>query len=221
MSMRWVASLLPLVSDDLRPTKRAHVHPAGLLVAVLAAVAVACSQAPATARSNVSAPARFGLGQSATSQDIARWNSDVSPDGRGLPNDSGTASEGAVIYAAQCAVCHGADGIHGAVPPAPPLVGRMPGDSFPFATDTTAVATVGNYWPYATTLYDYIGRAMPFPSPGSLSAHQIYALTAFILSRNDILPATAVLNAKTLPLVRMPARTRFVPDDRSGGREVR
>ncbi len=196
-------------------------HRTAFLGGALAAVAAACSQSPAATPSNVSAPGRFGFGQTASTQDIARWNSDVSPDGRGLPNDSGTASEGAVIYAAQCAVCHGADGIHGAVPPAPPLVGRIPGDSFPFATDTTAVATVGNYWPYATTLYDYIGRAMPFPSPGSLSAHQIYALTAFILSRNAILPANAVLNAKTLPLVRMPAQRRFVPDDRRGGREVR
>ncbi len=218
--MRWVASLLRLVCDP-RLTRRAHMRRTAFLGGALAAVAAACSQSPAATPSNVSAPARFGLGQPASTQDIARWNSDVSPDGRGLPNDSGTASEGAVIYAVQCAACHGADGIHGAVPPAPALVGRVPGDSFPFATDTTAVATVGNYWPYATTLYDYIGRAMPFPSPGSLSAHQIYALTAFILSRNAILPANAVLNAKTLPLVRMPAQRRFVPDDRRGGREVR
>lgn len=219
--MRWVASPLPLVCDDPRLTRRGQVRRAAFLVPTLAMVAAACSQSPAPTRANVSAPARFGLGQAATNQDIARWNSDVSPDGRGLPNDSGTASEGAVIYASQCAVCHGADGIHGAVAPAPPLVGRIPGDSFPFATDTTAVATVGNFWPYATTLYDYIARAMPFPSPGSLSAHQVYGLTAFILSRNDILPANAVLNAKTLPLVRMPAQRRFVPDDRRGGREVR
>ncbi len=142
-------------------------------------------------------------------------------DGQGLPPDSGTAVEGAAIYAARCAACHGADGVHGAEAPAPPLVGRMPGDAFPFATDTTAVATVGNYWPYATTLYDYIHRAMPFTLPGSLSPHETYALVAFILVRNDIVAPTTALNARTLPLVRMPARDRFVPDDRTGGPQVR
>ena len=166
-------------------------------------------------------PDRFGFGQVATDADIARWNLDVSPDGRGLPTDSGTASQGAMIYAAQCAVCHGADGVHGAVAPAPPLVGRLPGDAFPFATDTTAVMTVGNYWPYATTLYDYIKRAMPFPTPGSLTPHETYAVTAFILARNNIVPANATMSVTTLPLVRMPAHARFVPDDRTGGREVR
>ena len=81
--------------------------------------------------------------------------------------------------------------------------------------------TVGSYWPYATTLYDYIHRAMPFGSPGSLSPHEVYAVAAFILARNGIVPSTAVLTARTLPLVRMPARDRFVPDDRTGGPQVR
>lgn len=97
----------------------------------------------------------------------------------------------------------------------------MPGDVFPFATDTAAVATVGNYWPYATTLYDYIHRAMPLTTPGSLTPHEVYAVAAFILARNDIIPSAKVLSARTLPLVRMPARNRFIPDDRTGGRGVR
>jgi cytochrome c len=196
---------------------------AGWVAFVVAAsvLAAACGEAPSHAQTRSSAPVRFGFGRVATPDDIARWNSDVSPDGRGLPNDSGTPGEGASIYAVQCAVCHGTDGAHGAVPPAPPLVGRMPGDAFPFATDTTAVATVGNYWPYATTLYDYIARAMPYASAGSLTPHQTYALTAFILFQNRIVPRDAVLSARTLADVRMPARNRFVPDDRTGGPVVR
>lgn len=184
-------------------------------------VGVACRQASPARQSAATTPARFALGRLATTDEIKAWDTDVRADGQGLPPDSGTAVEGAAIYAARCAACHGADGVHGAEAPAPPLVGRMPGDAFPFATDTTAVATVGNYWPYATTLYDYIHRAMPFTSPGSLSPHEIYALVAFILVRNDIVAPATVLNARTLPLVRMPARDRFVPDDRTGGPQVR
>lgn len=81
--------------------------------------------------------------------------------------------------------------------------------------------TIGNYWPYATTVYDYINRAMPLDAPGSLHANEVYALTAFLLYRNEIVPADILLNAKNLPTITMPARDRFVPDDRQGGSEVR
>ncbi len=219
--MRRVASPLPPVSDRARRSNGGRVRRRALLLVAVSGAVAACGQSSAAVRSTDAAPARFGFGEAASSDDIARWNTDVDASGRGLPHDSGTAAQGAAIYATQCAVCHGADGVHGAIPPAPALVGRIPGDAFPFATDTTAVATVGNYWPYATTLYDYIARAMPFPSPGSLTPHQTYALTAFILVQNHIVPRNTVLNARTLPLVRMPAQGRFVPDDRSGGREVR
>jgi mono/diheme cytochrome c family protein len=219
--MRRVVSPLLPVCDVTRHSTRSPSRRRTVLLVAVSAVVAACGQSSAGMRSADAAPARFGFGEAATGDDIARWNTDVDASGRGLPDDSGTAAQGAKIYATQCAVCHGADGVHGAVPPAPPLVGRIPGDAFPFATDTTAVATVGNYWPYATTLYDYIARAMPFPSPGSLTPHETYALTAFILVQNHIVPSSAVLNARTLPLVRMPARGRFVPDDRTGGREVR
>ncbi len=191
---------------------------AALAVSVLCA---GCRQDASAAQSRSALPARFGFGRAASAADITRWDIDVRADGKGLPQDSGNATEGAAIYATQCAACHGADGIHGAVAPAPPLVGRFPGDSFPFAVDTTAVQTVGNYWPYATTLYDYINRAMPFPAPGSLTPHQVYALTAFILAKNDIIPAGTMMNAQTLPRVRMPSRHRFVPDDRTGGPHLR
>jgi cytochrome c len=163
----------------------------------------------------------FALGRPASAEEIRAEDIDVRADGQGLPPDSGNAVEGAAIYKAHCAVCHGADGAHGAVPPAPPLVGRIAGDAFPFATDTTAVPTVGSYWPYATTIYDYIHRAMPLTAPGSLSPHEVYALTAFILVRNEVVPSTSVMNARTLPDVRMPARNRFVPDDRTESSAVR
>jgi S-disulfanyl-L-cysteine oxidoreductase SoxD len=181
---------------------------------------VACRQ-PSPAPESGAARRVFGFGRPATTDEIRAWDTDVRADGRGLPTDSGTAAEGAAIYATQCAACHGSDGVHGTVPPAPPLVGRLPGDAFPFATDTTAVATVGNYWPYATTLYDYIRRAMPFTAPGTLTPHEVYALVAFILVRNQIVAPATVMNAQTLPLVRMPARNRFVPDDRTGGPGLR
>ena len=190
-------------------------------LAVALTVALACRQVSPVRQSAAAVPPRFDFGRLATVDEIRAWDTDVRADGRGLPPDSGTATEGAAIYTARCAACHGADGAHGAVAPAPTLVGRMPDDAFPFATDTTAVPTVGNYWPYATTLYDYIHRAMPFGSPGSLSPHEVYAVAAFILARNGIVPSTAVLTARTLPLVRMPARDRFVPDDRTGGPQVR
>lgn len=190
---------------------------------VSALSAVACrGPAPTPARhGDGDPPSGFGFGHPATAGEIRVWDTDVRPDGTGLPADSGSAVQGAAIYATRCAVCHGADGAHGAVAPAPPLVGRLNGDAFPFDTDTTAVATVGNYWPYATTLYDYIARAMPFPAPGSLTPHEVYALTAFVLARNGIIASTTVLNARSLPLVHMPARHRFVPDDRTGGPHLR
>lgn len=217
MSIRRATSPSLRVSDAMR-------WPRALALAVALAVSipcVGCRRDASAAPSRSALAARFGFGHVASAADITRWDIDVRADGQGLPPDSGNATEGAAIYATQCAACHGADGIHGAVAPAPPLVGRFPGDSFPFAVDTTAVQTVGNYWPYATTLYDYINRAMPFPAPGSLTPHQVYALTAFILAKNGIIPAGAMMNARTLPLVRMPSRHCFVPDDRAGGPHLR
>jgi cytochrome c553 len=220
MSTNRVTS--PLPHDSEMSTPRSHATHRVVVAALVGLVAAAgCMGGTAGQRGSERMPARFGFGHPATAQEIQALDIDVRADGRGLPPDSGTAVDGAPIYAAQCAACHGADGIHGTVAPAPRLVGRFPGDSFPFATDTTAVATVGNWWPYATTLYDYIHRAMPFTAPGSLNPHQVYALVAFILARNDIIPQTAVMNARTLPLVQMPARNRFVPDDRTGGPQVR
>jgi hypothetical protein len=115
-------------------------------------------------------------------------------------------------------MCHGATGTEG---PAERLVGREPRQGFPFGRDPTLVRTIGNYWPYATTLYDYINRAMPLNAPGSLKPDEVYSAVAYLLWRNEIIPDTLVLNAQTLPRVVMPARDRFVVDNRRGGSEVR
>lgn len=170
--------------------------------------------------------ARQGVGRPATPAEIAAWDIDVNPTGAGLPAGRGTAAEGERIFAAKCASCHGpaGEGLPAApegLPPAPPVVGREPREGFPFSQSPSYLKTVGNYWPYATTLYDYINRAMPLTAPGSLDASEIYALVAWILNKNDIIPATTVIDAASLPRVTMPARDRFVPDDRRAGPEFR
>lgn len=161
--------------------------------------------------------ARFGFGRPATTDHIARLDGDVRPDGLGLPAGSGTAQQGAVIFAAKCAACHGVGGTGGPNGAAP--AGRLV--VTPQQPGKRADKVIGNYWPYATTVFDYIKRAMPFNDPGSLTDEEVYALTAYLLSANKLLDETIVLNAKTLPTVQMPARNLFVPDDRKGGPEVK
>ena len=165
-------------------------------------------------------PARFGFGRRATDAEVKAWDIDVMPDGAGLPPGRGTVKRGAAIYAEQCAVCHGADGRGGQYDP---LVGREPSQGFPFGKDPALLTrrTIGNYWPYATTLYDYIARAMPQAVPGSLTPDEVYSLVAFLLFQNGIVPEDAVMTAQTLPKVEMPARNRFVRDNRRGGPEIR
>ncbi len=102
-------------------------------------------------------------------------------------------------------------------PPAPKLVGRDPREGFPFGQDPKLVKTVGNYWPYATTVFDYVRRTMPITAPGSLTNNEVYAVVAFLLAKNEVIEPTAVMNSSTLPAVRMPARDKFVVDDRKGG----
>lgn len=164
------------------------------------------------------APARFGLGRPATAPELAAWDIDVTPDGTGLPLGSGTATHGALVYARKCAACHGRAGVEG---PFDRLVGREPRQGFPFGRDPGLAKTIGNYWPYATTLYDYINRAMPLDAPGSLTSDEVYALVAFLLWRNEIITSSAEIDGRTLPRVVMPARDRFVRDNRRGGPEVR
>lgn len=156
-----------------------------------------------------SAPARFGFGTPADSARVARWDVDVRPDGAGLPPGSGSVEEGAEVWAARCAVCHGATGTEGPF-------GALAGGSWPEGGFPQG-RTVGSYWPWATTLYDYIRRAMPQDRPGTLPADETYAVIAWILNRNGIVPDDARMDAATLPEVVMPARDRFVRDDRTGG----
>ena len=184
--------------------------------ASLSLVVASCTKRDETSASAaVSVSAReLGLGRPATPQEIAALDLDVNPAGVGLPPGRATAVSGAAIYAAKCARCHGAKGE--GVAPSPALVGRIPGDSFPFGNDPKVVKTVGNYWPYATTLYDYVRRTMPIDAPGSLTPAEIYGVVAVILADNRIVDSTAVIDATTLPKIKMPSRDRFVPDDRRG-----
>jgi mono/diheme cytochrome c family protein len=166
----------------------------------------------------VPAPA-YGVGRPATAAEVAAWDLDVNPAGDGLPPGSGTPARGAAIWAARCAACHGEHGEGNERYPR--LVGREPSVGFPFGRQLRHARTVGNYWPYATTLYDYIRRAMPPTAPGSLEPDEIYGVVAWLLAENRIVAANAVIDARTLPEIQMPARDRFVDDDRTGGKEFR
>lgn len=158
------------------------------------------------------APERFAFGAEASEALIAARDVDVKPDGEGLPPGSGTVAEGQRVYTTHCVACHGPTGTEG---PNDRLVSDAPWDQWP------EQRAVGNYWPYATTLFDYVARAMPQLTPGILTADETYAVIAYVLHLNGIVPEDAVMNAETLPAVRMPARDRFVVDDRRGGAEVR
>ena len=164
-------------------------------------------------------PQRYGIGRAPTSAEIAAIDIDANPSGAGLPAGQGTAASGAVIYGQKCAMCHGPKGE--GIEKNPRLIGRAPAPGFVFATDAKAPKTIGNYWPYATTLYDYIHRTMPLNAPGSLAPDELYSLAAYLLSENGIIPASVVIDAKSLPAVKMPARAHFVPDNRTGGATFR
>jgi cytochrome c len=159
-------------------------------------------------------PRQFALGRPASAAEIAAVDIDASPSGAGLPAGSGSVDEGAKVFAANCAACHGENG-EGKPPAYPQLLGGPKGD-FNFASDFKIPRTIGNYWPYATTLFDYIRRAMPLTAPGSLTPEQTYAVTAYLLSREGVIPATTTLDARSLAAVQMPALSHFAKDDRRG-----
>ena len=146
------------------------------------------------------------LGKPLTPAEVAGWDINILPDGTGLPAGSGTPSEGARIYSAKCAMCHGENGKGGTNAR---LVGRDP------IKDMESEKTIANFWPYATTLFDYIRRAMPWRQPRSLSNDEVYALTAYILSLNKLIGENETMNARTLPKVRMPNRDGFIIDRKS------
>ena len=160
----------------------------------------------------------FGFGRTPSEAEIKALDIDVMADGTGLPEGEGTVKKGEELYYQLCASCHGITGTEG---PNDVLVGREPREGFPFATTTGLSRTIGNYWPYATTLYDYTNRAMPFDEPGSLTPDEVFSLVAFLLHKNDIIDEDVIIDKNSLPEVVMPARDRFVPDNRAGGPELR
>jgi cytochrome c len=150
---------------------------------------------------------KHNLGRVPTADELQARDISVFPTGAGLPQGEGSAKEGRSIYAAQCASCHGERGEgHGKNPPIAGGLGTLKGDA--------PLLTVGSYWPYATTVWDYINRAMPYREPGSLSSREVYSVTAYVLYLNGIVGEGEVLNAKSLPKVKMPNRDGFVPDPR-------
>jgi cytochrome c len=149
---------------------------------------------------------KYGVGRTPTPQEIHAQDISIAPDGTGLPPGSGTDVQGKEVYASRCARCHGGQGQGGDE-------GALVGGQGSLRTPKP-LKTVGSYWPYATTLFDYIRRVMPFKQPGTLTANQVYALSAHILHLNGIIAEDAVMDAKTLPKVTMPNRTGFVPDPR-------
>lgn len=180
----------------------------------LAAQAAAPRAAPPAAK----APTHYGIGRAATAEEIKRLDVDVMPDGTGLPEGRGTVAEGAATYAAKCASCHGKGGEGASFDR---LVAIDAGDNFAFGRDPRLVRAIGNYWPYATTLYDYTARSMPFTRPGSLAPDEVYGLVAYLLHLNEIVGDGAVMDRTTLPKVVMPAHDRFVRDNRTGGKVVK
>ncbi len=170
-----------------------------LCIAAFAVFALACA-------TSAQAQSRYGIGRSATPAEIAGWNIDIDRYGNNLPPGSGSVSHGREVFDQQCAVCHGAKGEGG-------IGDQLVGGQGTLATPNP-VRTVGSYWPYAPTLFDYIRRAMPQNAPQSLSNDDVYAVSAYILNLNGLLPAEATLDAKTLSAIKMPNRNMFVGDSR-------
>jgi cytochrome c len=144
----------------------------------------------------------FGLGRTPTAEEVRAWDIAIGPDGQELPPGSGTAVAGKVVYEKKCLDCHGAGGKDGKQDV---LVGGQGslGTARP-------LKTIGSYWPYATTIFDYVRRAMPYPAPHSLTDNETYAITAYVLHLNGIIGPDDVMDAASLPKVRMPNRDGFV-----------
>jgi mono/diheme cytochrome c family protein len=170
-----------------------------LTVAALAVLALACTM-------SAQAQSPYGIGRPATPAEIAGWNIDIDRHGNNLPPGSGSVGHGREVFDQQCAACHGAKGEGG-------VGDRLVGGQGTLATPKP-VRTVGSYWPYAPTLFDYTRRAMPQNAPQSLSNEDVYAVSAYILNLNGLLPADGKLDAKTLSAIKMPNRSMFVGDPR-------
>lgn len=156
----------------------------------------------------------YNLGKPASAHDLAAWNIDVTPDGAGLPPGSGTVLRGKQVYESQCAACHG---LKGEGKPADALVGGQGTLNNAQEGGKPPLKTIGSFWPYATTVFDFINRAMPYNAPQSLKPEEVYSVTAYLLYLNGIVRGDAVLDARSLPRVRMPNRDGFVVDGKVGG----
>ena len=163
---------------------------------VPAAALLACSAALAQSPT-------YKVGRAPTEAELRAWDNVVGPEGKELPPGSGSAKEGAKVYTGKCSFCHGPTGIEG---PAPRLVGGV--DTL---STRAPILTLGSFWPYATTVWDYINRSMPRDAEGSLTPDQVYAVTAYLLYKNDIIKESEVLDSKTLLKVQMPNRFGFFP----------
>jgi cytochrome c len=146
---------------------------------------------------------RLGLGQPLTADSLAGWDIDIAADGKGLPVGQGNASQGAVLYAQKCQACHGEKGVGGPANKLAGGVGTLNGSA--------PLKSIGSFWPYATTLFDYIRRAMPLNAPQSLNADQVYALSAYLLFLNGIVDASMTIDSSSLPRVKMPNGQGFKP----------
>jgi cytochrome c5 len=183
-------------------------------IAVVTLALAALAFAPDRARAQ-GYPNTFDFGTTATAQDIAAVAIAIAPDGKGLPAGKGSHAAGKTVYENACAACHGADlkGVAGLpnMPSGPAL--RLSGGRGTLNTPNP-VMTVESFWPHATTLFDYVRRAMPFQAPGSLAADEVYAVVAYILGEVNVIDKAMMLDAQTLPQVRMPNRDGFIPDPR-------
>jgi S-disulfanyl-L-cysteine oxidoreductase SoxD len=171
---------------------------AGACTMAMFTAAMICAAAPALSADD----ARFGA--PIAPGDLSSWDISIGPDGAGLPPGRGTPAQGEAVYAAKCQACHGEKG---AGRPNDVLVGGFG----TIASDRPAVKTVGSYWPYATTLFDYIRRAMPFNESKSLTSDEVYAVSAYILQLNGVIGADDAMDAQSLPKVKMPNRDGFIP----------
>lgn len=142
------------------------------------------------------------LGQPTTSAQVKQWNTDIFPNGEGLPSGKGTALYGKKVYQKYCVSCHGIKGIGAS---ADELAGAKHG-----LTDNPPDKTIGTYWPYATTIFDFTRRAMPLDNPGSLNNSQLYAVTAYLLYLNNIIDENTIIDAQSLPHIKMPNRNGFI-----------
>ncbi len=182
-------------------------------VVAVALIAAACATAPRMSQ-NPPAPT-VGFGKPISEVDIAPWNIDIrTSDGRGLPPGRGSVAQGKSVYEAKCIECHGAEAKGGSV------YGPMVGGIGSFTTDRRVV-TPGSMYPYAPILFDYIRRTMPMDKPQTMTNDEVYAVSAYLLHLNGLVPAEAVMNASTMPKVAMPNRDGFIPDDRPDTRAVR